>query len=314
MSYPGNRFAPADLVPPPGALPPVLPESWLRAARQAGLQTADPHTTAAPQASLGDALPTDLSPVASSDEDVAAQPARRRVSKQRGKKSRPGPQGHSTSAAADRWSKARLRKQSKWRLRAVLGNVTITDATATLWFVQSPGTWSMRAIADQSRFIRDEALVLAELRSKGVAGIHRRTVREPWPVKEWGRAHARLAENRLPDVPGALAWDEYLIGQQVALLDSAPTRKRRYWGIELPRRSMTAQAIVAVADMCTAVKGLGPRLSKWSEQVLRAEQDAAAEHIAEIERVMLSPVSKPCRPTADRSTICCAAPPQWECR
>ncbi len=68
MSYPGNRFDPADLVPPPGALPPVLPESWLRAARQAGLQTADPHT-AAPQASLGDALLTDPSPVTNPDSD-----------------------------------------------------------------------------------------------------------------------------------------------------------------------------------------------------------------------------------------------------
>ncbi|ELB92831.1 hypothetical protein Rwratislav_12118 [Rhodococcus wratislaviensis IFP 2016] len=290
MSYPGNRFDPADLVPPPGALPLVLPESWLRAARQAGLQTADPHT-AAPQASLGDALLTDPFPVTNPDyvEDVPAEPTHSKGSRRRGKKSRPAPQGHSTNVAAERGSRARLRKQSKWRLRAVLGNVTITDDTATLWFVQSPGTWSMRAIADQSRFIRDEALVLAELRGKGVSGIHRRTVREPWPVKEWGRAHAQLAEDRLPDVPGALGWDDYLVGQQVALLDSAPTRKRRYWGIELPRRSMTAQAIVAVADMCSGVKGVGPRLSKWSEQVLIAEQDAAAEHIAEIERVMLSP-------------------------
>ena len=45
MSYSGSRYDPTDLVPPPGALPPVIPESWLRAAREAGLQTAEPRTS-----------------------------------------------------------------------------------------------------------------------------------------------------------------------------------------------------------------------------------------------------------------------------
>ncbi|OFE10074.1 ATP-binding protein [Rhodococcus sp. 1139] len=283
MSYSGSRYDPADLVPPPGALPPVMPQSWQRAAREAGLQTAEPHTPDAGYRKESPSAEPDYfeSPV----EEAESRKSRRR----QGKKSGKNGGAHSSNAAAERGSNARLKKASKWRLRAVMGNVTITDDTATVWFTQAPGTWSMRPLSDQSRFIRDEALVLSELRAKGVTGIHRRTLREPWPVTEWGRAHAGLAEGRLPDVPGALPWDEYLVGQQVALLDSSSTRKRRYWGIELPRRSMTAQAIVAVADNCSGLPGIGPKLTKWSEQVLLAEQNAAADHIEEIERVMLSP-------------------------
>lgn len=282
MSYSGSRYDPADLVPPPGALPPVMPQSWQRAAREAGLQTAEPHSSDSVYREESSFAEPDYfgSPV----EESGSRKSRRRQGKKSGKN---GGQ-HSTSAAAERGSNARLKKASKWRLRAVMGNVTITDDTATLWFTQAPGTWSMRPLAAQARFIRDEALVLSELRAKGVSGIHRRTVREPWPVTEWGRAHAGLAEGRLPDVLDALSWDEYLVGQQVALLDSSSTRKRRYWGIELPRRSMTARAIVAVADNCSGLPG-GSTLTKWSEQVLAAEQVAAADHIAAIERVMLSP-------------------------
>ncbi|MGB7237791.1 MAG: ATP-binding protein [Rhodococcus sp. (in: high G+C Gram-positive bacteria)] len=305
MNYPHDRYD-TDLVPPPGALPPVLPASWIRAAQNAGLHTADAPSE--PRAS--EPRPFAQQPAADAWSDVVARshedegsgtdhsdfpsesvswekPSRKERRRAR-KADKIGWDGGS-SEHADAGGRARVAKAMRWRLRAVLGNVTVTDTHATIWFVQAPGTWNMRPITEQAQFIRDEALVLAELRGKGVTRLHRRTVLEPWPVTEWAHAHEALAEDPLPDVDGALSWGDYLVGHQMAMLDGAPTRKRRYWGIELHRRSATARAIVSAADTASGVPFLGKRLTRWSEQVLRDEQDAAAEYIVDLERVMLSP-------------------------
>ena len=253
MSYPGNRFDPADLVPPPGALPLVLPESWLRAARQAGLQTADPHT-AAPQASLGDALLTDPFPVTNPDyvEDVPAEPTHSKGSRRRGKKSRPAPQGHSTNVAAERGSRARLRKQSKWRLRAVLetspspttlprcglGNRPARGACGRLPISRGSSVtkrWCWRNCAE--RGLRYPSAHCREPAGQGMGPRTRAARRGPPPRRSRCPRVGRLPRRSASRAAG-----------------SAPTRKRRYWGIELPRRSMTAQAIVPAADMCSGVR------------------------------------------------------------
>jgi hypothetical protein len=314
VTYPNDRYDRTDLVPPPGALPPVLPASWIRAAQNAGLHTADADNRATERHEDGrwgryrdtgedagyawsnSALAQPSVPIEYADDGAAYEQdpaadkltrAQRRRARKTGNKA--GAHTPDTGSSEQPGGRARLKKSMRWRLRAVLGNVTVTDTHATIWFVQSPGTWNMRPITEQAQFIHDEALVLAELRAKGVTRLHRRTVLEPWPVTEWAQAHAALAENPLPDTHDGLPWGDYLVGHQMAMLDGSPTRKRRYWGIELHRRSLMARAIVDAADMSAGVPWLGRRLEQWSEQVLRDEQAAAAEYIIDLERVMLSP-------------------------
>ncbi|MEV8194937.1 MULTISPECIES: ATP-binding protein [Rhodococcus] len=288
-----NFDAPEPAVVPPGALPP----SW--AAAIAAHHTDSPTTsTVSPASTLawsqvpGSSLTAPAAetvPTTAVDADAPVD-ERTRGRTKRGKK-------RDTDAEFIRQSKAaatraeRARKAVRLQLVGVEGNITRTRTQSTAWFVQPPGPWNMRPVGRQRRYIRSEALVLANLAEAGVTGLHRRLVRTPWPVRAWAQAHDGWAEP-IPDVPGALSWSDYLRGQQHAMLWGNPTLKGRYWGIELPPRSTLAVGLDTVSEWLLPVVewpllGRVARLVRaWARTAFLNEQRTLAEHLAAIERIL----------------------------
>lgn len=283
---------------PLGALPP----SWAAAARRA--EPSPDHTSLA--WSQAPATPLISRPVdaasAPSAPDQLAGPDDHRVespSKRRDKRAKKRDKKREPKSDLDRQRDAakkrvdRVRKHVRLRLIGTEASVTRTRSTSTVWYVQRPGPWNMRPVAVQERYINNEALVLAKLSEAGVTSLHRRVVRTPWPVRQWAQAHDQWA-TPIPDVPGALSWADYLRGHQHAMLWPGPTLKGRYWGIELPARSVTGQAIDGLSKALkpTAhwpVLGSGVRsLQRLAEGAFDREQQALEEYLEQLDQIMSS--------------------------
>ncbi|QIK50306.1 hypothetical protein G8C36_23610 (plasmid) [Gordonia terrae] len=205
--------------------------------------------------------------------------------------------------AASDYRVAAGRRALKPRMTGTVGHVTFSKTEAIAWFVQPPGAWTMRANDKQRRMIDTEARVMARLADLGVEQLHRRTVRTTWPVQQWARQHNNWAHGRdphtdevegagtqtpLPDVAGALSWDEYLAGQQTALLYEHPTVKLRFWGIYLPTRPATSRIVEQAAVATGQRHGFGAFawLRRFADSVADTELQSRREHLADIERVM----------------------------
>ncbi|KXF54513.1 hypothetical protein AXA44_41405 [Rhodococcus sp. SC4] len=283
-----NFDEPEPAIVPPGALPP----SWAAAmaANRASATPAPAQELAWSQAPNSNiAAPT---PVVAPSPAPDAKPEPTAKGKRRGKKrrSRADPEAEFTRQAAAAKKRAdRERKAVRLALVGVEGNVTRTRRQSTAWFVQPPGPWNMRPAGKQRRYIQNEGLVVANLAEAGVTGLHRRLVRTPWPVRQWAQAHDGWADP-IPDVPGALSWADYLRGQQHAMLWGNPTQKGRYWGVELPPRSVLAQGLDTVGQWLVPVVdwpllGTFAQLwRKWARDAFLGEQKAIADHLATIER------------------------------
>ncbi|MDV6310049.1 ATP-binding protein [Gordonia amicalis] len=197
------------------------------------------------------------------------------------------------------------RRALKPQMTGTLGHVTFSKTEAIAWFVQPPGAWTMRENARQRQMIDTEARVMARLADLGVEQLHRRTVRTTWPVQQWARQHNNWAYGRdphadagepgsqelsspLPDVAGALSWDEYLAGQQTALLYEHPTVKLRFWGIYLPTRPASSRMVERAAAATGERHGFGAFawLRRFADSVADTELQSRREYLAEIERVM----------------------------
>ena len=205
--------------------------------------------------------------------------------------------------AASDYQVASGRRALKPRMTGTVGHVTFSKTEAIAWFVQPPGAWTMRANDKQRKMIDTEARVMARLADLGVEQLHRRTVRTTWPVQQWARQHNNWAHGRdphtdevegagtqtpLPDVAGALSWDEYLAGQQTALLYEHPTVKLRFWGIYLPTRPTTSRIVEQAAAATGQRHGFGAFawLRRFADSVADTELQSRREHLADIERVM----------------------------
>ena len=283
-----NFDEPEPVIVPPGALPP----SWAAAmaANRAAATPAPAQELAwsqAPNSNIAAPAPVAVpSPAPDAEPEPTAKGKRR--GKKRGRRGDPEAEFTRQAAAAAKRA-ARERKAVRLALVGVEGNVTRTRRQSTAWFVQPPGPWNMRPVGKQRRYIQNEGLVVANLAEAGVTGLHRRLVRTPWPVRQWAQAHDGWADP-IPDVPGALSWADYLRGQQHAMLWGNPTQKGRYWGVELPPRSVLAQGLDTVGQWLVPVVdwpllGTFAQLwCKWARDAFLGEQKAIADHLATIER------------------------------
>ncbi|BAH47046.1 ATP-binding protein [Rhodococcus sp. NPDC019627] len=283
-----NFDEPEPVIVPPGALPP----SWA-AAMAANRSAATPAPaqelawSQAPDSNIAAPTP-DVVPSPAPDAEPEPTAKGKRRGKKRGRRSDPEAEFTRQAAAAKKRAD-RERKAVRLALVGVEGNVTRTRRQSTAWFVQPPGPWNMRPVGKQRRYIQNEGLVVANLAEAGVTGLHRRLVRTPWPVRQWAQAHDGWADP-IPDVPGALSWADYLRGQQHAMLWGNPTQKGRYWGVELPPRSVLAQGLDTVGQWLVPVVdwpllGTFAQLwRKWARDAFLGEQKAIADHLATIER------------------------------
>ena len=284
-----NFDEPEPTVLPPGALPP----SWAAAMAANRGAAATPPLAPRPQELAWSQVPDSrVAPpapaVVPEPAPEQAEPAGKRRGRGRGRNATPDAEITRQVKAAKKRDD-RERKAVRLELVGVEGNVTRTRRQSTAWFVQPPGPWNMRPVGTQRRYIQNEALVVANLAESGVTGLHRRLVRTPWPVRQWAQNHDAWAEPIL-DVPGALSWADYLRGQQHAMLWGNPTQKGRYWGVELPPRSVLAQGLDTVGQWLVPVidaplLGSFARLvRKWARDAFLNEQKAIADHLATIER------------------------------
>ncbi|WP_137725634.1 ATP-binding protein [Prescottella subtropica] len=283
-----NFDEPEPAVVPPGALPP----SWAAAmAANRGAPAPVAPAPVAPQELAWSQAPEPVAvPPAAPSPDVGLEPAGKggRRKKKRGHRSGSDAEFTRQAKAAKKRSE-RERKAVSLALVGVEGNVTRTRQQSTAWFVQKPGPWNMRPVGKQRRYIQNEGLVLANLAESGVTGLHRRLVRTPWPVRQWAQKHDEWAEP-IADVPGALSWADYLRGQQHAMLWGNPTMKGRYWGVELPPRSMMAKGLDWVGQWLVPVVDapllgrFAKLVQQWARDAHLNEQKAIADHLATIER------------------------------
>ncbi|PQP21173.1 ATP-binding protein [Rhodococcus opacus] len=288
-----NFDEPEPAIVPPGALPP----SWaaaMAANRAAATPTAPAPVPAqelawsqAPGGSIAAPAPV-VVPSPAPDAERGPTGRGKRRGKRDGRRGDPDAEVTRQVTAAKKRAD-RERKAVRLGLVGVEGNVTRTRRQSTAWFVQPPGPWNMRPVGKQRRYIQNEGLVVANLAESGVTGLHRRLVRTPWPVRQWAQAHDAWADP-IPDVPGALSWADYLRGQQHAMLWGNPTQKGRYWGVELPPRSVLAQGLDTVGQWLLPVVDW-PLLGrfaqvwrKWARDAFLNEQKAIADHLSTIER------------------------------
>lgn len=282
-----NFDEPSPAAVPPGALPP----SWASAMRHSVPAEARPDNRPVSAPSNTDELPRAASTVTNLDGGERRSWRRRSRVKTAELEASTSDTMFDKEAAKIERADRRSRKTVALPLIGVEGAVTRTARKSTVWFVQEPGPWNMRPLTRQRQYIRQEALVLANLAELGVTSLHRRTVRTPWPVRQWAQAHDAWS-SPVPDVLGALTWSDYLRGQQHALLWDSPTQKGRYWGIDLPARSPSSAALSWLAEHLHGALNwpLFGRLVRvvqsWERGTFLREQKALTDHLSSIERVM----------------------------
>ena len=79
--------------------------------------------------------------------------------------------------------------------------------------------------------------------------MHLRVTTRPYPIRMWAEAHVHNAVNRLPDAPGALSFDDYLIGEQQQLLGRSMAEKEVYLGVQVQTRNMVDRAVERAAPL-----------------------------------------------------------------
>lgn len=325
---PGHRPAAPPSGLPPQNLATVLPQSWIDAAKRAEQQQRaaaappippPPREVAPPP--LAYSQPDEV--LEEVDDDFAVAPAddgdepgpeHRKHSWRRRKRSTHDTIADFGDADLDDdvedvsdYQVDSARKKLKPKMTGTWANITFSKSESVAWFVQPPGAWTMRDNNLQRKMIDNEARVLSRLADLGVSRLHRRTVRTTWPVQRWARQHHEWAYGRdprgdngsqpststgtepLPDVPGALSWDEYLAGQQAALLYEHPTVKLRFWGIYLPTRPWTAQQVERIAGWVgdrDGPFGLFGKVREYADNVAETEFQDRRNLIAEVERIM----------------------------
>lgn len=262
--------------PPISPLPPPPPPSRRdrRRARRAARRSAEPAPGTA-------AVPAPDGP----------SPAPRRHGEARADKHR-----QARRAAARKTTRRAADKEyrpERLALRGVDGYITRTKDAITVWFVEPAAAWSMRTTEVRERKLLHRAQRQVELAEFGPAGVHQRVTHRPWPVGQWAALHDRWARSGVStpprDVPGALSWSEYVVGEQSAQLRGAMTSKSVYWGVELSARSVLAQMLEGITP---ALSWAGP-VDRWLgghlDAVLDREIDDLRQELGELAGIMRAP-------------------------
>lgn len=159
-------------------------------------------------------------------------------------------------------------------LRSIDGHIARTANTVTAWYRLAPQRWSFRIDSERRQLIDAIATQYAELQGRW---LHIRVTNRPYPVSEWARAHARLSTGRrLPDVPGAPTFADYLTGEQRQLHGQTMSDKEVYLGIEVSRRTLASSAIDTAR----------PVLRKIAPSLLDAELQGYDAEIAHLDRII----------------------------
>lgn len=155
-------------------------------------------------------------------------------------------------------------------LRSIDGHLTRTGTQVMAWYRLAAQAWSFRSDSQREVLIRQIAAQLGELQGRW---LHVRVTTRPYPVHMWAESFDNNALGRLPDVPGALAWDGFLEGEQRHLMGLSMSDKEVFLGIEVSGRSMLDRWVEKAA----------PVLGKVAPAAVRAELAAVASEVGHLD-------------------------------
>ncbi len=161
----------------------------------------------------------------------------------------------------------------KLKLREVDGHLMKTGTATWAWYRLPAQRWNFRANSDRTNAILSFADQLAELTGHW---IHLRVTWRPVSPRAWAEAHDRLAVDRLPDTPGALSYQDYLVGEQKAIGARALMVKEVHVGVLVAERTATDRAVD---------KTPGP-LRRVTRPLALSEAEEVAGRLAIIDQVM----------------------------
>ncbi|MGH3873313.1 MAG: ATP-binding protein [Pseudonocardiaceae bacterium] len=135
-------------------------------------------------------------------------------------------------------------------LRSIDGHLVRNGQEVYAWYRLAPQRWSFRSDSQRQDLIHAIAGQYAELQGRW---LHLRVTARPYPIRMWAEAHARNAVGRLPDTPGALSFDDYMVGEQRQLLGHTMAEKEVYLGVQVQTRSMVDRAVERAAPVLRRV-------------------------------------------------------------
>jgi hypothetical protein len=130
--------------------------------------------------------------------------------------------------------------------RSIDGHLLRNGTDVFAWYRLAPQRWSFRSDSQRQDLIAAIAGQYAELAGRW---LHLRVTTRPYPIRMWAEAHVHNAVNRLPDVAGAMSFDDYLIGEQQQLLGRSMAEKEVYLGVQVQTRNMVDRAVERAAPL-----------------------------------------------------------------
>ena len=135
-------------------------------------------------------------------------------------------------------------------LRSIDGHLVRNGQEVYAWYRLASQRWSFRSDSQRQDLIHAIAGQYAELQGRW---MHLRVTARPYPIRMWAEAHVRNAVGRLPDAPGALSFDDYMIGEQQQLLGHSMAEKEVYLGVQVQTRSMMDRVVERAAPVLRRV-------------------------------------------------------------
>ena len=159
--------------------------------------------------------------------------------------------------------------------RSIDGHLLRNGTDVFAWYRLAPQRWSFRSDSQRQDLVAAIAGQYAELSGRW---LHLRVTNRPYPIRMWAEAHVHNAVHRLPDVPGALSFDDYLIGEQQQLLGRSMAEKEVYLGVQVQTRNMVDRAVERAA----------PLLRKIFPAAVDAELMAIDSEVEHLDQVIAS--------------------------
>ncbi|CAM00915.1 ATP-binding protein [Saccharopolyspora erythraea] len=134
--------------------------------------------------------------------------------------------------------------------RSIDGHLLRTGQDVFAWYRLSAQRWSFRSDSQRQDLIAAIAGQYAELQGRW---LHLRVTNRPYPIRMWAEAHVHNARHPLPDTPGSLSFDDYMVGEQQQLMGRSMAEKEVYLGVQVQTRNVVDRAVERAAPLLRRV-------------------------------------------------------------
>ncbi|WP_211215248.1 ATP-binding protein [Actinoalloteichus spitiensis] len=130
--------------------------------------------------------------------------------------------------------------------RSIDGHLLRTGQDVYAWYRLAPQRWSFRSDSQRQDLIQAIAGQYSELQGRW---LHLRVTTRPYPIRMWAEAHVHNAVGRPPDIPGAMSFDDYMVGEQQQLMGRSMAEKEVYIGVQVQTRNALDRAVERAAPV-----------------------------------------------------------------